>query len=293
MTTWDELDEDYVAQTEGRRKRPGQGRTPTKKRKRDVGDDRGRRQARGKHKAAKGEEEEGRLGFDAVSAEEIGPWTHQPSLWRQRSRAHTTIHYTRASAPESESTETGDEDEQSWKKTRLIATLKLRNRRVTLRYILNPATELAPTPTREPYRYSRARTPLTVSSESTAVDTIFSPTSATFAPPTPITLPSPTKPNPLRLSGPVKTKTGLERHNAKRDIIEINPRAETVRMHVDIKIRHVLTLPFMGMQSIVGAAFEMGVRNAEENQRKREKALEKRMKTERGDRTEDWVYGRR
>jgi hypothetical protein len=32
---------------------------------------------------------------------------------------------------------------------------------------------------------------------------------------------------------------------------------------MEIQIRHVLTLPFMAMQSMVGTAFEMGIRNAE------------------------------
>jgi hypothetical protein len=45
--------------------------------------------------------------------------------------------------------------------------------------------------------------------------------------------------------------------------LEVNLARETVSPRVEIQIRHVLTFPFLGMQRLVGAAFEMGVRNAE------------------------------
>lgn len=57
------------------------------------------------------------------------------------------------------------------------------------------------------------------------------------------------------------------------DVVEIKTNSETVRSHVIFPLRHVFTFPFLGVQSMVGEALSMGIKNAE-HRREERKAVE-------------------
>jgi hypothetical protein len=163
-TTWDEMDEDYVRRAfrgrRGRAKRPNLDFSEDDPETEDVG------------------------GTELVDVQRGGTYADIPVP--SSSQAHTTIHYTRK-RPTSDNL--GTTTEPTWKEVGLIVRLKLppRNHGNTPQLLFprsKPATS-----------ESGGATPLTVSTESTNIDSIFSPTksqtAAMYAPPTPGTPVSP------------------------------------------------------------------------------------------------------
>lgn len=69
--------------------------------------------------------------------------------------------------------------------------------------------------------------------------------------------------------------TDREKHETRKGSrLELNTQDETVKPTIDIKLRHVLMLPFLKMQSLVGEALEMGIENAENKEAKRKQKEE-------------------
>lgn len=66
------------------------------------------------------------------------------------------------------------------------------------------------------------------------------------------------------------TQMGSLGNKAQQCKIELNLETETVKMHINLPIRHIFTFPFIGMHSLMISALEMGIQKAETQQTTRQ-----------------------